>query len=94
MNRPLTLGSLLLTLSICVLVAALPVGYAWTIFTSKLENIETKTDKLHNDMENIGVCQKAKAEAFTNQSRIGELENQLEGAAEVLQACKEQLQSP
>jgi len=59
---------------------------------SKLDNLDTKMKKLHNDIENIGVCQKAKVEAFTNQSRIGDLENQLGDLVEVLQACKERLQ--
>jgi uncharacterized protein HemX len=91
MDRPLSARAFFWTVGVCAFVALVLAGYVWTVHISKMEDLDTKLNKLHREIDNIGVCQKAKAEAVTNQSRISDLESQLDDAAQVIQACKEEL---
>lgn len=92
MNAPLTLRNFLLVVLVGVLVALIPLGYAWTKVTAELENIEIKLKGIDTRVDQLQVCQIAEGRALANTDRIKEAHERVSELEKLLSQCGERLQ--
>ena len=92
MDRPLTLGKFLLTLLLIGLLAFMGVGYVYTKSISQIEDLETKTRRVEQAVDNFEICQRANANASTNTERIEQAETRVDEMETILKACATKLE--
>lgn len=87
MDSPLTLKTFTLALLACVIVAMIPVGYAWTTVTSDLENINYRIETTKTQIGHLQECEQAKSIIGANKDRIQRADERISELQTVVDSC-------